>query len=332
MVVRMYGGSWGRRRKITPFLVAAIVAGIGAGVLLMTHAAGPTVSLETENSAIIGGASVVNDATASNSSAVKFATSIPASICPSYPAFPDANCVGWQHTGVTLMPYTGPTNITTANTVIDGKDIATGIVINAANVVIRNSHIHGSGDTNAVNVVSGNVTLYDTEIDGNFENAIGYDNWKGYRLNVHGTYGDGLKLGSNVRLEDSWIHDLSPGVGAHADGGQVQDGITNTFVIHNRIDPRAGANNSGVNAALFIAPDLGPNSNGPLVIDKNILGGGNYTLFCLDGNNGQYYINGITITNNHFIRNSYQYGPSSVNVPITQSGNVWADNGQALSL
>lgn len=52
---------------------------------------------------------VVSDATASGSSAVKFGTNV-AGGCPAYPAFPDANCTGWQHTGVTLQAVPGQKN------------------------------------------------------------------------------------------------------------------------------------------------------------------------------------------------------------------------------
>ncbi|HEX7805699.1 MAG TPA: hypothetical protein VF413_06010, partial [Cellulomonas sp.] len=129
-------------------------------------------------------------------------------------------------------------------------------------------------------------------------------------------------------LQDSWIHDLTPASGAHADGGQMQSGVTNLVVRHNVIDLSNVAN---ANSALFLAPDLGPSAPGPVTIDGNWLNGGNYTLFCVDGNNGQYFVQNIAITSNKFGRVA-QYGPDRINVPITQSGNVWADTNAALGL
>ena len=193
-------------------------------------------------------------------------------------------------------------------------------------MVIKNSRIHGS-DSNGIYVRSGSVSVYDSEIYG-FENGIGFDNWSAYRVNIHGTYGDGVKLGSNVLLQDSWIHDLTPASGAHADGGQMQGGVRNLVVRHNVIDLSTVGS---ANAALFLAPDLGPSTDGPVTINNNWLDGGNYTLFCVDGNNGQYLVKNISITQNRFGRHSH-YGPSRINVPITQSGNTWDDTGAALTL
>ncbi|WP_448631447.1 hypothetical protein [Cellulomonas soli] len=145
---------------------------------------------------------------------------------------------------------------------------------------------------------------------------------------MHSNTGDGVKFGSDVVLQDSWIHDLKPGAGAHADGGQVQYGVVNLVIRHNVIDL---STTSSANAALFIAPDLGGSTNGPVTVDNNYLAGGNYTVFCVDGNNGQYFIGNISFTNNTFGRGA-AYGPVRVNVPVTWTNNTWADNGSAITL
>lgn len=236
---------------------------------------------------------------------------------------------GASNTGVpagTVLRASGSLTITQANTVIDGLDISGSVTVQASGVVIKNSRIRGTGSY-GVYARSGSVSIYDSEISG-FENGIGFDNWSAYRVDIYGTTGDGVKLGSNVTLQDSWIHDLAPSPDAHADGGQVQSGVRSLVVRNNVIDLSTTAR---ANAALFIAPDLGPSTDGPITITGNWLNGGNYTLFCLDGNWGQYYIGNISITNNRFGR-SAQYGPAHVNVPITESGNVWADTGAALKL
>jgi hypothetical protein len=249
------------------------------------------------------------------------------STAPPSTGWPDASNTGVPD-GVSLTA-SGSITVTAANTVIDGKNITGGVLIKAANVTIKNSRIAGSaGGASCVFVQSGSVTIQDSEIVGNCENGIGFDNWKAIRVEVRGTYGDGVKLGSNVTLQDSWIHDLAPASGAHADGGQVQGGISNTVIRHNVIDLGSSAR---ANAALFIAPDLGPNSNGPLTIDGNKLNGGNFVMYCVDGNNGQYLIKNITITNNRFGA-KFTYGRSNVNVPITQSGNVIDATGAAYNL
>ncbi len=99
----------------------------------------------------------------------------------------------------------------------------------------------------------------------------------------------------------------------------MQSGSRNVMVRHNVINMASGREMG--NAALFIAPDLGPSSPGPVTITGNWLNGGNYTLFCVDGNNGQYFVDNITITDNRFGPDS-AYGPVKTNVPITRSGNV----------
>ena len=224
------------------------------------------------------------------------------------------------------MKSSGSIRATTANQVIDGLDISGDVSIEAPGVVIKNSRIHGSG-TYGVLVRSGSVTISDTDIYGP-ENAIAGNNWTASRVDIYGTYGDGVKFGSNVTLQNSWIHNLTPASGAHADGGQMQSGVQNLVVRGNVIDVSSASNS---NAALFLAPDLGPSSNGPVVIDSNWLDGGNYTVYCVDGNNGQYIVKNISITKNKFGRSS-DYGPARINVPITQSGNVWADTNASLTL
>jgi hypothetical protein len=227
--------------------------------------------------------------------------------------------------GVTLKA-SGGLRITTANQVISGLDISGDVSVEAPGVVIKNSRIRGSGSF-GIFVRTGSATISDTEISG-FENGIAGDNWTATRVNIHDLTDDGVKLGSNVLLQDSWIHNLTPSPGAHSDGGQMQAGVTNLVVRNNVIDV---ASASTSNAALFLAPDLGPSTNGPVTIDGNWLDGGNYILFCVDGNNGQYFVKNISIKNNKFGRNG-RYGPSRVNVPISQSGNTWADSGSALTL
>ena len=223
------------------------------------------------------------------------------------------------------MP-SGALQITTPNQVIDGADISGTVTVEAPGVVIKNSRIHGN-DAYGVLVGSGSVTITDTEISG-FENAIAGDSWVATRVNIHSVYGDGVKFGDNVTLQDSWIHDVTPAADAHADGGQLQGGVRNLVIKNNVIDMSSAPS---ANSALFIAPDLGPSTSGPVTIDGNWLDGGNYSLFCVDGNNGQYFVKNISIINNKFGRGA-AYGPSRINVPVTQSGNVWADTGAQLVL
>jgi len=218
--------------------------------------------------------------------------------------------------------------ITTPNTVVDGKDIKGNVTVAASGVVIKNSRISGTGEYGVL-VQSGSATIVDSEISG-FANGLAGDNWDANRVDITGILDDGAKLGSNVTLENSWIHHLTPESGAHADGAQLQSGERNVVVRNNVIDVDNSTTGAVGNSALFIAPDLGPSSPGPLTISGNWLSGGNFTVYIVDGNNGQYLLSNISLTDNKFGRN-VQYGPLRINVPVTQSGNVWADTGAAVS-
>jgi hypothetical protein len=230
--------------------------------------------------------------------------------------------------GTTLTSYTGPHTITEAGTVIDSKDVRGALVIKAKNVVIRNSKIHDDPQADAGIYVtgSGSATITDSEIY-NFPVGITYSNFTAIRVDLHDITFDGLKMSSDARLQDSWIHDAQPTSDAHWDGVQVQNGVTNTVIQGNNIDA-SGAN---TNTALFLTPDLGPTTDGPLTVTGNWLDGGNFTVAILDGNDGEYYIRKISVTNNRFGRDN-RYGPANVNVPVTWSGNVWDDTGKGFSL
>jgi len=244
---------------------------------------------------------------------------------------PSSGKPGSSNTGVpvgtTLTAYTGPKTITTAGTVIDAKDISGTLSIQAKNVVIRNSKIHGSNAGTGVAVEeNGSATITDSEIY-SFEVGITYSNFTAIRVDLHDLTYDGLKMSSNARLQDSWIHSPRPTSDAHWDGVQVQNGVVNTVIQGNNID----GGTADVNSALFLCPDLGPSTNGPLTVTGNWLDGGNFTVNVLDGNNGQYFIKTISVTDNRF-GNASKYGRSNVNVPITQSGNVVDSTGAAYSL
>ena len=212
--------------------------------------------------------------------------------------------------------------ITTPGTVIDGRDVNGQLTVAAADVVIRNSRITARGASFGVYVRSGSATITNVEITGS-DTGIAGDRWSATRVDIHGTTGDGVKAGSDVLLEDSWIHDPAPGPGAHFDGLQMQSGVVRLTVRNNVIDVSGAAANS----ALFLAPDLGPSSAGPVLIEGNRLDGGNFTVYCVDGNDGQYLVDNITIRNNVFGTQS-AFGASRVNVPVTWTGNVFAGSGR----
>lgn len=217
--------------------------------------------------------------------------------------------------GTALQPSESVT-ITQPDTVIDGLDITGSVTIRAENVVVRNSRITGPGYY-GVQVQSGSVTISDSEIRG-FHNAIAVvdvGRWTGSRLNIHSVTEDGLKMGSDSLLEDSWLHDFSPEPGAHADGIQISDAASNVTIRNNNIDIGVGPER---NAAIFIKPELGTKKVGRgMLIEGNYLSGGGYTLYALQTSRR---IDDITIRDNTF-SGKYGYGTHSVDTPVT-----WEDN------
>ncbi|GAA3593891.1 hypothetical protein GCM10022223_06070 [Kineosporia mesophila] len=230
----------------------------------------------------------------------------------SLPTAPSAGTPAGLH-----LTASGGLTITKAGTVIDGADISGNVVVAADGVVIRNSKITGTSGL-GVYVRSGSLIMEDTTVKG-FENSVGGSGYTATRVEVTGAFGDGFKIGDNVTIQNSWCHDLAPAPDAHADCGQVQSGVKNVLIHGNWFDMVEGGN-----AALFMAPDLGPSSAGPLTVTNNVFGGGNFSVYCLDGANGQYFIDGITIAGNKFLSNS-QYGPMRVNVSATLTNNVNQD-------
>ncbi len=192
--------------------------------------------------------------------------------------------------------------------VLSNLDISGPITIAASGVRITQSRIRGSGSYGVL-VRSGSVVIEDTEISG-FENGIAGDNWSAYRVDIHSTYGDGVKLGSQVLLQDSWIHDLDGGPGRPRrwwpDAKRRRQSRC-TAQHHRHVEKRSRE------CGAVPGTDLGPSTNGPVTIPDNWLDGGNYILFCVDGNNGQFFVRAITIANNKFGR-SYAYGPARLNV------------------
>jgi hypothetical protein len=224
--------------------------------------------------------------------------------------------------GTSLTPMREQT-ITQSGTVINAADIDGPVVIDAENVVIRRSRISGTGDL-GIYVRRGSLTLEDSTIQG-FDNSMGGDRYTATRVEVTGANEDGFKIGSNVTIQDSWCHGLLVTNGAHSDCGQVQSGVTNVVIRRNWFDGEHG------NSALFIAPDQGPSSPGPLLVENNVLGGGNYTMQCVDGAYGRFLIGNITIRGNQFLGNS-EYGPIRTNVFMAFLSNVFRATGLPILL
>ncbi len=174
--------------------------------------------------------------------------------------------------GVTLTK-SGPITVSTDGAIVENLDIAGEITVLANNVTIRNVRIT-SGDYYPVRYFdNGNTGLLveDTEIigtSGDVTAGLSFAHYTARRVNIHGS-ADGVKADSDVLIEDSWIHDMSNGVGEHNDGLQSTGGKGVTL-RHNVI---SGASNSNVQTG-----DEGGAATEDLTIECNWLSGGGYTL------------------------------------------------------
>ena len=259
---------------------------------------------------------------------------------PGAQGYPDASTTGVPP-GTTLTPYTGPSTISVLNTVIDGKTMGC-IRVTAPGVVIRNSHISCTDQT-VVGAFDGSFSgepllLEDVEID--CQNGPGTGVGDAFvtirRADVHGCE-NGFDLNQGVTIEDSYMHDLWNGAGAHADGIQFAGGhwengthvgsAANLTIRHNTIYS-VGYDGSLTNASIMSNPTGDRN----ILIENNLMAGGSYTLYCdYEGTATNY-----RVINNRFSRAFSRvvgsYGPSEGCSDETLSGNVYHETGAAVRL
>ncbi len=192
---------------------------------------------------------------------------------------------------MTLTAYTGPSNITTPNTVIDGKTMEC-VTINATGVAIRNSVISCSSAYYAVNVRdNGSVLIEGSEIDCKSRNAngLGWANATLRRVEITDCE-NGLHVQRNITVEDSYIHDLYMGNDATPTGcssvrREQRDDRHNTIL---------GVGSNGALGTSALIMSLPGHSN--FLIENNLFAGGAYTVYCVDPGKGTNWV----IRNNRF--------------------------------
>ncbi len=236
-------------------------------------------------------------------------------------AFPDAS-----NTGVpagTTLTASGPLIVTTNGAVIDALDVSGRIRIQANDVTIKRSRITG-GVPYQVRIDSGftGTVVEDSELIGNSDDCssgISNSSYTARRLNVHGCK-DGLKVASDVVVEDSWIYDQRKFAGTHNDGIQSVGG-SNVLIQRNTIEGPFQQSTS----AILAQTNLGPIDN--FVITHNYLSGGSFTVYLKDKGTGFGPPTNSAITYNTFERDSWLYGIWTTSGSPTITGNVY-DDGQ----
>ena len=248
------------------------------------------------------------------STPLRITTPIPPPPPPPPPGYPDATNTGVP-AGTALTPR-GQLTITTAGAVVEGLDITGGVVVAAANVTIRKCRIRSSTQYVIKNNSTG-LLVEDCEIDGlngtGNSMGLGDGNLTVRRCNIHGTE-NGFNVGGPTIVEDSWIHDLYTGGGAHTDGMQFNQGASGITVRHNTIVSRPGS------TSCIIMWDEGNPQNRDVLIENNrLLGpGAAYTIYTPR----QGPLSNVRIRNNRMLPAGYGYNGGNQALVTEWSGNV----------
>lgn len=133
------------------------------------------------------------------------------------------------------------------------------------------------------------------------------------RVDIH-DFENGLAVSSNVTVEDSYIHDLYYGPGAHVDGIEWGSSGSNTTIDHNRIE--IGGDTGTVN----ITPYGGGSANDNTV-SNNLFSGGTYSLYIRGDGGGT--VDGVNVFNNVWVKDSYVYGTHSI---VDATNVTWSNN------
>jgi hypothetical protein len=308
---------------------------------VQSRAATPLVSAEPEAGTISAPAARISDNAASAGAAVKFTPAVVST------AKPSAANTGVP-AGTSLTVVSGDQVYSTANQVISNVDIRGYVQITGKNVTIRNSIIRGGIKPcimgNAQNSaalwvredLAATATIENVEISPSNATACMDGIWASNstltRVNVHGSV-DGIKAHNNLRIEDSYIHDLAyfasdpnqGGRATHNDGVQSYQCNSNITINHNTIDL---STSSGGNAAYQITQDYSKACSN-IVISNNWLDGGNCTINI--AHKVLASLTGVSVTGNRFGRHQ---GFTNCTVLLSTrstltaySGNVWDDTG-----
>lgn len=254
---------------------------------------------------------------------------------PSASRFPTIHSTGWAASKVrALKPYRGPSVITKAGTVIDGRDIQGALVIRANNVTIKRSRIRASsGDDFAVQLASrySGLTLRYVSVTRQRgqhpDRAIASfgTNMTVDHTYVHGTQ-RGIATGDGTRVTNSYIDELDNSSGNHATAVMSIGGTKNVVIQGNTL----GCGTGQCSAAMSVYPQNnagGPNDN--WTIDSNLFNGGGYCVYLgYTPSEGERPNTNMRVTNNSFgtkySTNCGSYGP--VASWSWSTGNTWTNN------
>lgn len=234
--------------------------------------------------------------------------------------------------------------------VLKRLDISGGVVIDAPDVVLRDSRISACGGEDDSDVVAiryrpsdgyrgAHATVSHNQILGT-PAGCSRRSRSGVRdvfgaapgLLVEGNDISGAGNGVTVEYEgiirDNWVHDLGHLPEDHHSGISTHGGARKVRVSHNTVllDDQVFAGGGGVSGALTIYSDFGHAQN--VTLRNNLISGGSYVIYGGDsGDASDRYgpATNIKIRSNRFVCGDWIYGPLAA-FSRRSSGNVFEDN------
>jgi len=303
------------------FAVAALVGAVPVVVNAMTSPSTPaaTGSTRPSTSQPTASPSPAGYASASPSTAATGSTRTPGGTgsapASQPPTWPDARTTGVP-AGKTLRTHTGDLVITTAGTVIDGLLVTGSIIVQAPDVTIRNTRVsppHTAYWLIRQTPGATNLDIENSELVGNGVHIGVNMETSGLRVqacDIHDVDTAVAVGGDSATVRANYLHAVKTGVGAA--------GHHTTLLIHqNTIVATIPGE-----AAISFADN---NSLTNVVIDDNMLAGGNYTIYA-GGGSGQQQ---LAVRDNRFSRTvsskGGRYGPLAA-WDGTLPGDEWSDN------
>jgi hypothetical protein len=221
----------------------------------------------------------------------------------------------------TVLTPSGTITITTPGAVVSDLDIDGCVFVLADDVTIRNSRIRCAAPKydRIIDVGKGkkNLVVEDVEIDGlgTADVGIGWGNYTLRRVEIQGTC-DGARVGNDVLIEDSWIHDLVRQGTLHCDAVQSTEGA-NITVRRSSLDPTNTASGDFNNAAVMLGTETGTRRLDGALFEDNWLGGGNYSVNV----RGDAVLTAVTFRGNRYIGDA-RFGPSLAPASVVFESNV----------
>jgi hypothetical protein len=238
--------------------------------------------------------------------------------------------------GTELAQSSGDVTIDDNGAVLDGRDIHGTVVIEADNVTVRNSRIHPDSTAESKGVVltgtHRGLRILDNEIFTDGEDGyIGIDasNAVVCGNHIHG-FANGMTVGAGMTIQANYVHGLFAKTRGddvpHYDGIEIYYGggstvIGNTLLVNSPTgDWWPDTNAVNLTAETIDIKDV--------VVRGNWLGGGSYTIGVRHRNGFDF--ERITVDGNRLVRDSALYGPLDTDGPVTETANVWDDDGKPI--